>query len=451
MNARTTAPLASLALLAACGGSPDANDDGTDDASEATGSASADDAPTASADDASDPSAMTLGDDDDGSSGADDAPADSGDDGTTGAPSRQCDDPAPPGLPAGAPVLVPGEWTDISPPDVPFGNDTFTQGLAIDPCDPAILYLTVSAFDVAPAGLFKSTDAGATWRRVAQVQSDQEGVDHIDEPIRVRIDPDDPQHLYVVDGVRGATMGFWVSNDGGETFTMPQGFRDLEANEGIFMWDCYDVAVDPTDFDHLLVSSHSPWSWETNEPAGVLESKDGGESWIIHPPQPSWAQGHAINFLYSPEHGLGDAQTWLLGTQNDGMWRTTDAGESWTKVSDTAIQHGGGTIYYGNTGILFASGTPTLLRSTDNGATWEPAGPPGNGFTAVHGDGERLYTNMIYGPSPFSVSPEDDGLEWTSLGGHEFQQGPFEMAFDPVNRILYTGSWNDGLWAMALP
>jgi hypothetical protein len=371
---------------------------------------------------------------------------------STGGGSQRCGAPAPAGLPDDAPALAPGVWTNVGPAQVTFGNDVFTQGLAIDPCDPAILYLTVSAFDVAPAGLFKTTNAGATWTRVASVQSDQEGVDHLDEPIRVRIDPEDPQHLYVVDGVRGATMGFWVSHDGGESFTMPEGFRSLEANEGIFMFDTYDVAVDPTDFEHLLVSSHSPWSWEQpNIPAGVLESKDGGETWIVHAGQPSWTQGHAINFLFDPEQGIGDASTWLLGSQDDGMWRTTDAGATWTQVTTTAIQHGGGTIYYAKDGTLYASGTPTLLRSTDNGASWTSVGPPGGGFTAVHGDGELLYTAMIYGPAPMSVSSEDDGMTWTEQGDHQFGQGPFEMAFDATNRIFYSASWNDGLWALALP
>jgi photosystem II stability/assembly factor-like uncharacterized protein len=368
---------------------------------------------------------------------------------TSNPPPESCDDPAAPGLPADAPALEVGVWTDISPEGPPFGNDTFTQGLAIDPCNPAIIYVAVSAFEVAPAGLFKTTNAGATWTRVAHVETDQEGVDHIDEPIRVRIDPEDPLHLYVVDGVRGATMGFWESHDGGENFTMPQSFRDLEVNEDIFQWDLYDVAVDPTDFEHLLVSSHSPWSWEEpNIPAGVLESKDGGDTWIVHPGEPTWSQGHAINFLYVPELGIGDPDTWLLGTQGDGMWRTSDAGESWTKVTDTAIQHGGGTIYYSESGILYASGTPTLLRSTDNGESWMEVGPSANGFTAVHGDGELLYTAVIYGPAPFSVSPEDDGVTWTMQNEQQFEQGPFEMAFDPVNRILYSASWNDGVWAL---
>lgn len=439
---------AGIVVVAACGAAEGGDaDDGASSSGGATTTAAVG-SDSSGSDPATSATTTTAGPADSSEGGSS---SDGGDE-TTGGGAQRCHDPAAAGLPDDAPALVPGVWTNISPPDVPFGNDTFTQGLAIDPCDPAILYVTVSAFEVAPAGLFKSTNAGATWRRVASVQSDQEGVDHLDEPIRVRIDPEDPLHLYVVDGVRGATMGFWVSHDGGESFAMPEGFRALEAEQGIFQFDTYDVAVDPTDFQHLLVSSHSPWSWDTGEPAGVLESKDGGDTWIVHPPEPTWSQGHAINFLFEPEQGIGDADTWLLGTQGDGMWRTTDAGETWTRVTDTSIQHGGGTIYYGNTGILYASGTPTLVRSTDNGATWTEVGPPGGGFTAVHGDGELLYTSMIYGPAPFMVSAEDDGTTWVPQAGEQqFGQGPFELAFDATNRILYTASWNDGLWALALP
>jgi photosystem II stability/assembly factor-like uncharacterized protein len=433
--------LASLVLVTACADPSGAPVEGsTGDASSSAGVTSSSTPSTSSG----------VATDDSGSVDSTTGEASSDDGSTTSdPPPRSCDDPAPPGLPADAPTLEVGVWTDISPVGPPFGDDTFTQGLAIDPCNPAIIYVAVSAFEVEPAGLFKTTNAGTTWTRVAHVQTDQKGVDHIDEPIRVRIDPEDPLHLYVVDGVRGATMGFWESHDGGESFEMPQSFRDLEVNEGIFQWDLYDVAVDPTDFEHLLVSSHSPWSWdEPNIPAGVLESKDGGDTWIVHPGEPTWSQGHAINFLYEPELGIGDADTWLLGTQGDGMWRTTDAGGSWTKVTDTAIQHGGGTIYYTGGGVLYASGAPTLLRSTDNGESWTPVGPSGNGFTAVHGDGEQLYTAMIYGPAPFSVSPEDDGVTWTPHGEQQFDEGPFEMAFDPVHRILYSASWNDGVWAL---
>jgi len=124
--------------------------------------------------------------------------------------------------PANAPALTTGAWLNISPPQVPFATvpNVFTQGLATDACDSSTLYLTISAFDIvaANAGVYKSVDAGANWKRVSA----------LDEPIHVVVDPDDSNHLYAVDGVRGNTEGFWTSCDGGESFYQTDGFKALE-------------------------------------------------------------------------------------------------------------------------------------------------------------------------------------------------------------------------------
>ena len=85
-------------------------------------------------------------------------------------------------LPAKAPALSLGTFTNISPAVVPFNlPNVFTQALATDGCDVSTLYLTIDGFDTvaAKAGLYKSTDAGATWRQVSQ----------LDEPIQVVVDP----------------------------------------------------------------------------------------------------------------------------------------------------------------------------------------------------------------------------------------------------------------------
>ena len=67
--------------------------------------------------------------------------------------------------------------------------------------------------------------------------------------------------------------------------------------------------------------------------AGILESKDGGLTWIAHAPVNGWAPGTpGIQFLYDPAHGVNDTKTWLY--TSEGYWRTTDAGANWTKVSD---------------------------------------------------------------------------------------------------------------------
>jgi hypothetical protein len=123
-----------------------------------------------------------------------------------------------------APDLTAGVWKKITPPDVVMTpeNHVFCQGMAIDPAHPSTLYLCVCAYDVAKGGLYKTTDGGSTWAKVGQ----------LDEPIHVVIDPKDSNHLYCVDGVRGATQGFWTSTDGGKTWAHPPGLDSVTRGSG---------------------------------------------------------------------------------------------------------------------------------------------------------------------------------------------------------------------------
>jgi photosystem II stability/assembly factor-like uncharacterized protein len=171
----------------------------------------------------------------------------------------------------------------------------------------------------------------------------------------------------------------------------------------------------------------------------------------VHEPLNGWGYGHAINFLYDPDRGIGDAHTWLLGTQGETMWRTTDAGKTWSKVGNDGIMHGGGTTYYAANGTLYVSGYPHNQRSTDNGATWTNIGGPGS-TTCVFGDGKRLWSMPVYGTAPFSVATESDGNDWKSYNDQSFKDGgPYEMVFDSVNHIVYASLWYQGVWALKLP
>ncbi len=346
-------------------------------------------------------------------------------------------------LPANAPALMPGVWKNISPPGVNFhkgnGTDVFTQGITLVPCNVATLYLSVSSFDVTGGnpGVYKSTDAGATWTRVGQ----------LDEPIHIRVDPLDPNHLVAADGVRGNTQGFWVSRDGGNHWTTPPGFAAL--SKSLFQIDVYDVAADPADFNHLLLTSHSSWDgyngtfnnkWGGDD-SGVLETKDGGDTWIIHDPMKGWSHGNGVWFL-------DNSDTWLFGSQADGFWRTADAGAHWTQVvTGNNMQHGGGGIYRSKSGAVYAGGTPHLMRSKDDGVTWTMLGPYA-GFNSVIGDGNRLYTAPVFGPA-FITASEADDMTWAPFaGGPALDSGPFEMTFDAANGIVYAGVWNAGVWAL---
>jgi hypothetical protein len=357
------------------------------------------------------------------------------------------------------PTLTPGVWKNISPPNIPLGagESMIAQGVAIDPANPSTIYWCNTPFNSGTyGGLFRSTDGGSNWTRIGAAHSPAwMGGDTIDEPLRVRIDPANSQHIYVGDGVRGGTLGFFTSIDKGANFNKPQAWVDAATTAG-FIDDVYDVAVDPTDFKHILVSHHGAWKWGDavwGNSSGVMESKDGGATWIIHPPQSTWGAGHSIAFLYNPGKNIGNNQTWLLGTQGDGYWRTTNSGQSWTKVHSNTIFHGGGNICYDNNGVLYASANPGNIRSTNNGATWTQIGPGAvAGTTCVYNDGTTLWTGQAYshGSLPLYTSPATDGLTWTAGTQNFSDSGPYEMTYDATNNIIYASMWFQGIWAMKL-
>jgi len=370
-------------------------------------------------------------------------------DGGLSGKSIQCSSEVKPGLPMGAPALTVGTWTDIKPSGITWGENGHAIDFAVSPCNPSVLYASIGSFN-SSTGPFRSVDAGATWTRIGKIEpKEASGADHLDGGAMIRLNPQDPQKVYFVEGVRGVT-GFFRSSDAGDTVAIPKGFRDVGTQASLYQWDVYDIDVDPTDFKHVLLSFHGAWGWtdtKWNTNSGVLETIDGGDTWIVHEPGAGWGTGHAIHFLYDPKSGQGDRNTWLLGTQGAGMMRTTDAGKTWTKVTSANIQHGGGKVYYTQKGVLYATSGDKNIRSVDNGATWVSIGP-GGGYNAITGDGMNLYTAPCFGPTSILTSSESDGLTWKDFNSQKFSQGPFEFGFDPVNRIVYASLWGAGVWAL---
>ena len=345
-----------------------------------------------------------------------------------------------PALPATAPKLSTGKWTNISPPKVPFDDkaSAITQGMTIDPCNPNTIYVCVAD---AESGLYRSIDGGGTWTELGDFKF----------PVRVRVNPRDPLHLYVGAGVRGGGHGFWVSRDGGQSWNMPAGFSNtVERNGGSY--DVYHVEPDPADFKHVLVTFHG--AWKVGD-AGIFESFDGGDSWTVHPPfDGAFSGGDNIFFLYRPSEDphetIGNPQTWLFGTQGTGYFRTTDAGKNWSHVlPDIHMTHGGGAIYYTKAGVLYMATGRGVLRSNDNGEKWTTVYPR-DSYLSIIGDGTRLWAGKHF-DSRFLVAPERSDTNWTEFNSQGFAEGPFEMALDRKRRILYSANIRAGVWALKLP
>ena len=121
-------------------------------------------------------------------------------------------------------------------------------------------------------GVFRSDDAGETWRHMGLGDTDRIG--------RIRVDPRDSNRVFVASLGKlytpGGERGVYRTTDGGETWS-----QVLEGGE----WTGFvDLAFEPGNPEVLYAAawerSRRPWDFvEGGEGSGIYKSSDGGDTW----------------------------------------------------------------------------------------------------------------------------------------------------------------------------
>jgi photosystem II stability/assembly factor-like uncharacterized protein len=204
---------------------------------------------------------------------------------------------------------------------------------------------------IALRGLWKSDDGGGSWTPMGTGQGSDE---IINRPTALVYDPDDPQRFWE-SGIYGGP-GVFETKDNGETFTA---LGDTMANDL--------VSVDLSDPARatLLAGGHE-------QAKALRRSKDGGMTWT----QIGGGLPDATNCTLPL---VIDATTYLVGCGGygggpTGIYRSTNSGIKWTKVSDGG---GGAAPLRASDGSIYWSspGNGGMVRSTDDGVTWTDADP----------------------------------------------------------------------------
>ncbi len=185
----------------------------------------------------------------------------------------------------------------------------------------------------ATSGVWKTDDNGATWQPIF----DQQPSTSIGD---LAVAPSNPDIVWVGTGEANlfrasmAGVGVFKSTDAGQTFT----HRGLTDTHTIAR-----IVIDPKDPDIVYVAA-SGHEWTDNEARGVFKTIDGGRTWtkVLY----RSARTGAIDLVMDPS----DPQTlyaamWQRvrrkwsdprvepGYNEGGVWKTTDAGKTWTEAS----------------------------------------------------------------------------------------------------------------------
>ncbi|HEX4633934.1 MAG TPA: glycosyl hydrolase, partial [Gemmatimonadales bacterium] len=164
---------------------------------------------------------------------------------------------------------------------------------------------------------------------------------------------------------------------------------------------------------------------------------------------------------------VGQPLVYYMGVTGGGIWKTVDGGHTWEPVSDKALTAGSvgalavaesdPNVIYAGTGEETVRGNVSpgdgMYKSTDAGKTWSRIGLADAGQTgriAVHPkNADLVYVAVMghaFGPNPTRglYRSADGGKTWQKVLSRNDSTGAVDVVLDPTNpRIIYASLWQE--------
>ena len=382
-----------------------------------------------------------------------------------------------------AQTLSPGHLDGLAPREI--GPATMS-GRIVDmdvvEMDTRVIYLATST-----GGVWKSTDNGIRWQALFQ----HEAVHSLGDIV---VHQRDTSVVWVGTGERASRQssgwgdGVYKSTDGGETWTnmgLPESHHGGR------------VVLHPDDPDVVYVAAMGHL-WGPNEERGLYKSTDGGETWsrILHVDAETGAVDVAMDpsdpdILYAAMYQRR-RRPWGFhgGGPGSGLYKSTDAGATWTLLTNAGLDNGlpegdigriGISIHRADPRIVYASveqgerynastayeqRVAGLYRSEDRGGTWElmsdwnPRPMYASQPLVDPNDDQRVYMLNAYsysddGGRTFTVPrghrpPGDDRLVWVNPhdSNHVLKadDGGLGISYDRGDHFLYVTNLPVSQW-----
>lgn len=305
----------------------------------------------------------------------------------------------------------------------PFRASRTVGGVGV-PAQPNVFYMGVNN-----GGVWKTDDYGRTWNPIF----DSAPTGSVGD---IAVSESDPNILYVGSGEGlhrpdlSVGDGIFKSTDGGKHWEH-MGLNDVQ--------QIGRLIVHPGDPNMVFVAGLGH-PYGANEQRGVFKTTDGGKTWdkVLYVDQHTGAiqvefDPNDPNIVYADmwDHQEGPWENASFSGPNSGLYKSTDGGASWKKLTKglPTAQQGLGRIGIGisrsNSKLIFAT-----VDARENGGIYKSI-DAGESWTFLHGD-RRLWgrggdfaeirvhpTNpdRLYVANVASYTSADGGKTWMSLKG----------------------------------
>ena len=351
--------------------------------------------------------------------------------------------------------------------------------LAIDPQNQDVVWIGTGEANIfrssnAGCGVFKTTDGGKSWKVM--------GLENTHTIGRIRVHPQNSDIVYVAatghEWTPNKERGLYKTTDGGATWDK---ILEIDENTGVF-----DVVLDPSDPETIYATSwermrlkwNDPRTFEKTRNCGIWKSTDGGENWKqinnglpeakdrgrigidISPTNPNVLYALLDNYEIAYKAKKGELDSYNRQKQDvikgATVYKSTDAGETWQQTSgltpETKVYMENHSGTYGwvfgqirvdpkDENTIYTMGI-WLNKSTDGGKTFTPIRDP-------HSDHHGLWidpnnTNYLIDAQDGGISISyDKGETWK----HPIEPLPlaqfYNVAFDYSTPFRVFGSIQD--------
>jgi photosystem II stability/assembly factor-like uncharacterized protein len=285
--------------------------------------------------------------------------------------------------------------------------------------DPKLYYI-----GAAGGGVWKSDNGGATWTPVFEKQD-------VSAIGAVSIDPTNENVVWAGTGEANPRNdvtygdGIYKTADGGKTWAK-MGLADV--------WSISRILIDPRNTNHVIVGAFGD-PFKDSTARGVYTTDDGGKTWsktlyvgpqtgaaelAMDPNNPDVIYASMWQFRRMP-------WTFHSGGPEDGIWRSSDGGKTWARLSG----HGLPTGIMGRSAVAIAPSDSKRIyalieakggivwRSDDGGENWKVVSSDTiadqRPFYFTHINVDPKDENKVYGVSNDLAMSADGGKTWKAI------------------------------------